>query len=87
MEEATSRRIVQHTGPLALLTVGWSFPLILDLDGSIPGRVPGDNLTFLWNFWWMRHVLDNPELKFFRTACLFSPIGVDTRHLSSNTSY
>ena len=33
MEEATSRRIVQHTGPLALLTVGWSFPLILDLDG------------------------------------------------------
>ena len=80
MEEATSRRIVQHTGPLALLallTVGWSFPLILDLDGSIPGRVPGDNLTFLWNFWWMRHVLDNPELQFFRTAYLFSPIGVD----------
>ena len=80
MEEATSRRIVQHTGPLALLallTVGWSFPLILDLDGSIPGRVPGDNLTFLWNFWWMRHVLDNPELQFFRTAYLFAPIGVD----------
>lgn len=73
-------RIAQHAGPLALLallTAGWSFPLVLDLHESIPGRAPGDNLTFLWNFWWVRHVLDNPELQFFRTDYLFSPIGVD----------
>ena len=40
-----------HSGTLALLAflpVVWSFPVILELDLSIPGRA-GDNLRFLWN--------------------------------------
>ncbi len=69
----------RHAGPLALLSflpLVWTFPLVLDLDGAIPGRA-GDNLGFLWNFWWMRQALEQPGLEFFRTAHLFAPYGVD----------
>ena len=71
---------MQHFGPvalLALLAVGWSFPLVLEIDRSIPGRGPGDNLTFLWNFWWMRHALANPDIQLFYTDHLFAPIGAN----------
>jgi hypothetical protein len=36
---------------------------------------PGDNYSFIWNLWWMRHVLATPGLAYFHTAYLFYPFG------------
>jgi hypothetical protein len=66
-----------HAGPLALfaaLAVGWTWPLARHLGDAIPGD-GGDNYSFLWNLWWMRHVLATPGLEFFRTTYLFYPFG------------
>ena len=68
---------VAHAGPLALfgaLAVGWTWPLVLHLGDAIPGD-PGDNYSFLWNLWWMRHVLATPDLPYFHTTYLFYPFG------------
>jgi len=40
----------------------------------VPGD-PGDNYSFLWNLWWMRHVLATPGLPYFHTSHLFYPFG------------
>ena len=40
----------------------------------MPGD-PGDNYSFLWNLWWMRHVLATPGLAYFHTSYLFYPFG------------
>lgn len=37
----------------ALLACGLSYPLIFNLETHVPGP-PGDNLAFVWNFWWFR---------------------------------
>ena len=73
---AAGRRHVGSLTLLALLPVVWTFPLVLELDRSIPGHA-GDNLSFLWNFWWMRQALEQPGIEFFRTAHQFAPGGVD----------
>src|SRR6185503_20523680 len=36
---------------------------------------PGDNFSFVWNLWWMRHVLATPGLAYFHTDYLFHPFG------------
>jgi len=58
----------------AALAVVWTWPLARHLSDSIPGN-PGDNFSFLWNLWWMRHVRATPGLQFFRTTFLFHPFG------------
>ena len=40
-------------GWFVLLACGLSYPLIWNLDTHVPGP-PGDNLAFVWNFWWFR---------------------------------
>jgi hypothetical protein len=58
----------------ALFAVVWTFPLITDLSGQVPGDGPGDNLQFLWNFWWMRHALAG-GVDVFYTPFMFAPVG------------
>jgi hypothetical protein len=41
----------------------------------VPGTGPGDNLAFVWNVWWARHVLEGAGGGYFRTGHLFAPIG------------
>jgi hypothetical protein len=68
---------MRHLGPLALfgaLAAAWTFPLALHLHDAVPGH-PGDNYSFLWNLWWMRHVLATPGLAYFHTTYLFHPFG------------
>ena len=68
---------MKHFGPLALfaaLAVAWTWPLALHLGDAVPGG-PGDNFSFLWNLWWMRHVLATPGLAYFHTSYLFHPFG------------
>jgi len=54
----------------------WSYPLVFHLGTHLPGRWAGDNIDFLWNFWWMRTVLESGH-DVFRTPYLFAPSGVD----------
>jgi hypothetical protein len=66
-----------HAAPLAIfaaLTLAWTWPLAPHLFDAIPGD-PGDNYSFLWNLWWMRHVRATTGLEFFRTNFLFYPSG------------
>src|SRR3954470_17209608 len=68
---------MKHGGPLALfgaLAVIWTWPLARHLNDAIPGG-PGDNYSFVWNLWWMRHVLATPGLAYFHTTYLFHPFG------------
>ena len=60
----------------AVLSVCWTWPLATHLTDSIPGE-PGDNFSFLWNLWWMRHVLATTNVAYFRTTHLFFPFGTD----------
>lgn len=43
----------------------------------MPGAGPGDNVAFLWNFWWMRHALASSGEHVFHTTFLFYPFGTD----------
>jgi hypothetical protein len=58
----------------AALAIAWTWPLVRHLDDAIPGA-PGDNYSFVWNLWWMRHVLATPGLSYFHTTYLFHPFG------------
>ena len=68
---------MKHLGPLALfgaLAIAWTWPLARHLGDALPGA-PGDNYSFVWNLWWMRHVLATPGLAYFHTTYLFAPFG------------
>jgi hypothetical protein len=68
---------MKHLGPLALfaaLAIAWTWPLAGHLHTAVPGD-PGDNYSFLWNLWWMRHAIATPGLAYFHTSYLFHPFG------------
>jgi len=60
----------------AALALVWTFPLVRHLSTHVPGQAAGDNVSFLWNFWWMRRALAS-GLGFFYTPYLFVPTGTD----------
>ena len=59
------------------LTAWWLLPILANPSVVIPGAGAGDNVTFVWNVWWMRYVLHHPGHTFLFTPLLFHPIGVD----------
>lgn len=65
-------------GPAAatfgLFALAWTFPLVTDLSNLVPGSGPGDNLQFLWNFWWMRTALAG-GFDVYSTSFMFAPVG------------
>ena len=73
------RGVRDHLGPLILmagLAVVWTWPLARHLSTHVTG-LPGDNYSFLWNLWWMRHVRCSAARGFFHSTFLFAPFGVD----------
>jgi hypothetical protein len=66
-------RILLPLACFAALALLWSYPLVLHLSDRLPGEVAGDNLSFLWNLWWMRQA----GTRFFFTPLLFAPFGTD----------
>jgi len=57
----------------AALAIVWTYPLVTDLSGQLPG-LGGDTLQFLWNFWWMRTALASGQDVFF-TSYMLAPAG------------
>jgi hypothetical protein len=72
---------VRHWGiptlAFAAVTAWWLFPILSNVSTVIPGNGAGDNVTFVWNVWWMRYVLHHSGRTFFFTPFLFHPLGVD----------
>src|SRR3954466_5281216 len=60
---------------LSAAAIVWTWPLAIHGRDHIPGT-PGDNFSFLWNLWWMRHALAT-DAGFFHSNYLFFPFGVD----------
>jgi hypothetical protein len=54
----------------------WTFPLVRHLESHLLGQGIGDNVTSVWNFWWMRTALADGASPFY-TSYLFAPVGVD----------
>ena len=54
-----------------------TWPLVTATASAIPGGGYGDNVTFLWNFWWMRQAIASPADAAFQSTYLFYPAGVD----------
>jgi hypothetical protein len=62
-------------GYFAVLAVVLSWPLPQHFGTHIPGAGPGDNLSFVWNFWWARQAFSLPDGSLFYTSHLFAPFG------------
>jgi hypothetical protein len=58
-----------------LLAIAHTYPLIDHLGSHLPGRGLGDNVSFVWNLWWMREALASPDRSFFRCPAIFAPLG------------
>jgi hypothetical protein len=61
----------------AAITGLWLLPLLQQFPTGLPGTNAGDNVTFVWNLWWMRYVLHHPGVSFFISPHLFYPFGAD----------
>jgi hypothetical protein len=61
----------------AAITGLWLLPLFSRLNTALPGTNAGDNVTFVWNLWWMRYALHHADASFLTTAFLFHPFGAD----------
>jgi hypothetical protein len=64
-----------HAGLLiayAFLAVVQTWPLALHLGTHLPGFGLGDNVSFVWNLWWMREA---GVRGYFQTPMLFAPLG------------
>src|SRR5262245_24192026 len=59
------------------ITAWWLQPLISNLSSALPGGGAGDNVTFVWNVWWMGYVLHHAGQRFFFTPFLLHPFGAD----------
>ena len=58
--QGTPRQLAAHlaaAATFAILAIVLTWPLARRLTTAIPGGGAGDNVTFLWNFWWMRQAL------------------------------
>jgi hypothetical protein len=78
-----SLRSVTAAAAFVGLAVLMTWPLAAHLSSALPGP-PGDNVGFLWNFWWMRKALSAGVSPFW-TSYLFAPYGIDLT-LNTNTA-
>lgn len=60
----------------SVLALWFTWPLAAHLSSQVPGTGAGDNLTFVWNFWWMRQALAAGS-SFFHTDAIFWPFGTN----------
>jgi hypothetical protein len=56
------------------LAIALTWPLAIHLHEGTLGAGIGDNATFVWNFWWVRHAIADGVSPFW-TPYLFAPLG------------
>lgn len=79
MRHSSAAAFVGHLIAAALFAVAtavWLGPLLRRFGTAIPGVAAGDNVTFLWNVWWVRHALTH-HLPLLSTPMLQYPFGAD----------
>src|SRR3954469_25662994 len=57
------------------LAILQTWPLVLHLNTHLPGLGLGDNVSFVWNLWWMREAIGSSSATFFNTPLLLAPSG------------
>src|SRR5678815_1843766 len=57
------------------LAILQTWPLARHLDTHLPGLGLGDNVSFVWNLWWMREAIASPAWTFFSSPIVFAPLG------------
>jgi len=62
----------------AILTVGMTYPLILNLRTAVPGP-PWDNFVWLYDLWWFRHSIVDLQQWPTINPTIFYPFGYDLR--------
>ena len=70
--------LYSQLGALAVYTVLavlQTWPLTRHLDTHLPGLGLGDNVSFVWNLWWMREAIASSAWRFFDSPLLFAPLG------------
>lgn len=60
----------------AIATAIWLWPLIGLFTIAIPGAGAGDNITFVWNVWWVRYAVTH-HLPLLSSPMLLYPFGAD----------
>src|SRR3954462_12374644 len=76
--DLTRRSFVPAVATLAAcvaLAIVQTWPLVLHLNTHLPGLGLGDNVSFVWNLWWMREAIGSSAVAFFTTPVLFAPVG------------
>ncbi len=59
----------------ALLSLVFTYPLVINLTTHVPGEVEGDVPVYIWNLWWMKHSLLEWHSPLF-SDFIFAPYGV-----------
>lgn len=57
------------------VAIAHTWPLVTRLGSHLPGLELGDNVTFIWNFWWMRQAMHSPDLHFLQSPAILAPLG------------
>jgi hypothetical protein len=73
----TVRSLLLHCALLAgyhVLAIVHTYPLVRRLASHLPGEGLGDNVSFVWNGWWMRQALASPAAEFFSSAPIEAPL-------------
>jgi hypothetical protein len=63
-------------GAYVALAVAHTWPLVRHIDTHLPGLGLGDNVSFIWNNWWMREALASSSHEFFISPLMQSTVGV-----------
>lgn len=77
MSDSARPHILRHivaTASFGILSLVFTYPLVLHLSSGVIGAGAGDNMSALWNIWWARTAILGPE-PFFSTPDLFAPLG------------
>ncbi|MGH6693452.1 MAG: hypothetical protein ACREF4_22510, partial [Gammaproteobacteria bacterium] len=73
----TTRSLILHSALLAgyhFLAIVHTYPLVRRLATHLPGFGLGDNVSFVWNGWWMREALASSSVDFFSSAPIEAPL-------------
>ena len=72
--------VIRHSSLLVfpsylVVSLIFTYPLVLNLTTHVPGEVAGDVPVYIWNLWWMQQALSTGISPLF-CDYIFAPYGV-----------